>query len=316
MNSKKVIFITGPGHSGSTLLGLILGSHSQMFGLGEIINIPKAFQENNQSPKICYICHDSCSFWNQPDREIILRQYSTPNTLLNMFRNWRGEDIQPFPYEYLFDWTDAEILVDFSKPLKWVKKQFQNISTRGYATPILLYNVRDGRAVVNSYLRKYPDRNIEVTTQRWRKTIIQCNEFYNTAPPDQRRLVRYEAVVTQPEVLFSELCALLKVEYEPAMLEYWKHAHHTVYGNTGTRSLIWRYQTQQNQTPISVDELSKANHSSYDSGYYDSMGLSIELDLRWKQEMSVSQLVMFETIAGDLNHSFAFDSTTDLLAEM
>ncbi|NJL20821.1 MAG: sulfotransferase [Leptolyngbyaceae cyanobacterium SM1_3_5] len=33
--SKKVCFIAGAGHSGSTLLGFILGSHSQGFYCGE-----------------------------------------------------------------------------------------------------------------------------------------------------------------------------------------------------------------------------------------------------------------------------------------
>lgn len=32
---KKVVFICGAGHSGSTLLGLLLGSHSKCFYLGE-----------------------------------------------------------------------------------------------------------------------------------------------------------------------------------------------------------------------------------------------------------------------------------------
>lgn len=282
-----------------------------MFGLGEIINIPKAFQENNHSPKICYICHHSCSFWNQPDRETILRQYSIPHKPSNIFRKWWRQDSQNFPYEYLFDWTEADILIDFSKPLKWVKKQFQNISKRGYATPILLYNVRDGRAVVNSYLRKYPDRDIVVTIQRWRKTVIDCNEFYEMVPPGQKKIVRYETVATQPEVLFPEICSSLDVNYEPAMLEYWKHAHHTVYGNTGTRSLIWRYQDQQNQSPTSLDIWPSGSRAARDNDFYDSMGLSVKLDLRWKQEMSVAQIETFEALAGELNHPFAFESTID-----
>ena len=37
----KIIFILGIGRSGSTMLDLMLGSHSQGFSLGEISKIPE-----------------------------------------------------------------------------------------------------------------------------------------------------------------------------------------------------------------------------------------------------------------------------------
>lgn len=35
----RVIYVTGKGHSGSTLLDLILGNHSQIESVGELINL-------------------------------------------------------------------------------------------------------------------------------------------------------------------------------------------------------------------------------------------------------------------------------------
>ena len=36
---NQIVFIMGPGHCGSTLLDLILGSHSDCFSLGEVFRL-------------------------------------------------------------------------------------------------------------------------------------------------------------------------------------------------------------------------------------------------------------------------------------
>ena len=64
MNTKKnYLYIICNGHSGSTLLEMILGSHSQVFSIGEI----KHFSDYYKSEKIC--CCGSiineCEFWSE-----------------------------------------------------------------------------------------------------------------------------------------------------------------------------------------------------------------------------------------------------------
>lgn len=41
MTSNKVLYICSAGRSGSTLINLVLGSHSQCMSLGEIEHLPK-----------------------------------------------------------------------------------------------------------------------------------------------------------------------------------------------------------------------------------------------------------------------------------
>ena len=67
MHIKKVAFIMGPGHCGSTLLDMMLGSHTNAFSLGEIHRMSSMLTDYNVSkkyPSICGICEGPCPFWN------------------------------------------------------------------------------------------------------------------------------------------------------------------------------------------------------------------------------------------------------------
>ena len=81
-----------PGHSGSTLLDLVLGSHSQVFGLGELKTIFDEYQ-SHKGMKICGVCKQECEFWDSTDvsaeinsilhrkkiKELYLSQFSNNN---------------------------------------------------------------------------------------------------------------------------------------------------------------------------------------------------------------------------------------------
>jgi hypothetical protein len=73
MNLPSIIFIAGGGHSGSTLFDLILGSSSNVFGLGEV-GFFNSYNRNSDDPKLYSIKTKKCScgrefkdcwFWNR-----------------------------------------------------------------------------------------------------------------------------------------------------------------------------------------------------------------------------------------------------------
>ena len=73
---RKVIFVMGPGHCGSTLFDLIMGSHSDVFSLGEFHRIHGAIDDFQEGyPKICGVCTGRCEFWNQRASLPILKMY-------------------------------------------------------------------------------------------------------------------------------------------------------------------------------------------------------------------------------------------------
>lgn len=62
----KVVFITGKGHNGSTLINLVLGSSKTAFSLGEAKLLSKAVEENVKCD--CGKSLDNCEFWSQIEK--------------------------------------------------------------------------------------------------------------------------------------------------------------------------------------------------------------------------------------------------------
>ena len=52
--SKRVVFIAGLEHSGSTLLDLLLGGHRQLVGLGELFHLLRERSGHLQNPEFLW----------------------------------------------------------------------------------------------------------------------------------------------------------------------------------------------------------------------------------------------------------------------
>jgi len=303
---RKVIFIMGAAHCGSTLLDLILGSHSKAFSLGELHYIGNHLDKtDNNYARICGVCVDRCSFWN--DRvapRILTQQFSHKNRLrrliskVNLYRfNF---------YEYLMQITNADILIDSSKGPEWIRQQLKPFYLWSHIEPILIYLCRDGRAVCNSLLRKYPERGMEYIAQAWKRDIEERNRYF-TDFKKRKLKIHYKDLASNPASVVRDICDKISLPYEAEMLEYWRHEHHPVDGgNLGTRSLIFQY--RENSDPKFSNHWSEINKGDkhYSKKHYSGIGLSIKPDFRWKFELRSDQLETFDSIAGEINRPFAF----------
>ena len=121
--------------------------------------------------------------------------------------------------------------------------------------------------------------------------------------------VSYEKLATNPDEVVSSTCRALGIPFESEMLRYWRHDHHIVEGNLGTRLLIYKHR-EEFDTSLIVHWLD-ANEKTYqtDPTYYDQVGLAIKPDLRWQQELSREQLEVFDSIAGEVNRPYTYDVT-------
>jgi hypothetical protein len=307
VSERKVVFIMGAGHCGSTLLDLILGSHSQAFSLAEFHVVSKFIDDPDGARQaICAICGDTCEFWNGkaplPSLAPFYSQKSIGHKLL-------GRAVRAFrnPYAPMFAATGKSVLIDSSKSARWFARQIRYRYTWRNTSPYLIYLARDGRAVANSYFRKYPDLGIVSASERWKRSTVSMNRFYETYPFPNKTRVRYEDLATSTEAEVRRLCEFLGLGFEPAMLTYWIHDHHPISGNAGTHSLVIRQRERFGRTP--PDHRSRVNEGDrfYSSDHYERLGLGIELDLRWKRELTDEALRTFEDIAGDLNAPFAYE---------
>jgi hypothetical protein len=307
MPQSKVVFIMGPGHCGSTLLDLMLGSHSTAFSLAEFHRISEFVDAETTTPQaVCAVCGDECAFWNQASLLPSLKPMYANGTFAQKIRR-RCVRLVSNPYAPLFAATGKPMLIDSSKGAGWIARQTRLRYLWRDVTPYLIYIGRDGRAVANSYYRKYPDAGITQASEAWKRRVISMNRFYAAFPAAQKTRVQYERLATSPEDEIRRLSAFLGVPFEPAMITYWVHDHHPIAGNAGTHSLILR----QRERAAGAAEARRLRVNQgdrfYSTSHYAQLDLGIELDLRWKTELKADEVQTFERIAGDLNGPFLPD---------
>ncbi|MGF1521085.1 MAG: sulfotransferase [Leptolyngbyaceae cyanobacterium] len=305
VTTGKVVFILGIGRSGSTMLDLMLGSHSQGFSLGEISKLPQLYR---RKPTPAAFCPDS-SFWpahfSDADAKQLAQGFSgrrlhpaIPLKLERGFRELIGQDEIFRPYTLLMERIQKSLLIDSSKYPNWVTRQLEAREFRqGPLKSYVIHAVRDGRAVLNSYLRAYPEMTAESISKRWLSNLEACEQLYDTLPTDRRLQVQYEALATAPTDVMRKVCAFLGVPFEPEMLEYWQHDHHYIAGSRSARALIARYRNQ----PV------PSNTQEVHGEYYNKMDLKIKLDQRWQNELDAEKLETFYGIVGDRNRPFEWE---------
>ncbi len=303
---KKVLFITGSGHCGSTLLTLMLGSHPECFGLGELNSLPNHYKTNIP---ICGVCKEKCSFWDELNpKELKMLAAVLGNRRNNRYiplklektmRKILKQDQVFHPYSYLFSLRKENVFVDASKAVGWINQRINAEEfTSGNLESYLIHLVRDGRAVLSSYLRRFKSITAESYTKEWREKTILKNQLYDQFPADRKIIVRYEELATEPEKTLIQVCDLLGIEFSSQMIPFWQYDHHVISGNSGVRSLIWK----------SKQEEVEAEVRKYQGEYYENQGLKIKLDLRWKKELSEEQVAVFNKIAGDINKPYEWNN--------
>ena len=282
--SERVCFIGGAPHSGSTLLGLILGAHPGVFYGGELRK--SSFLGDVDKPlkkRVCKLCGAACPVWGD------LRPPLSPDV-----------------YEALARKTGARLIVDSSKGTEWQRAQLailEETSTRAY----LVVLERDGRAVLASRLRKYPDQTPADIVEDWAEQIRRTDALAASFPGPVLR-VAYEALATDPEREIRRVTQLIELSFEPAMLRFWEAEQHPLGGNDGTQYLVVRERARRaasepTVTPPRGDVLDLAAENL---AYYAPHPPAIVLDQRWRRELSAQTLAVFGEIAGVLNERFAW----------
>lgn len=295
----------GIGRSGSTLLDLMLSSNNACFSLGEVSKFSEIYQK---SKSFRGACHGS-TFWEDSfnPKELELLAKGLSNHRLNSFiplklerwvRELLRQDKVLNPYSLIFSKVKENVLIDSSKYVDWVTKKLSAREFRqGLVNTYIVHMVRDGRAVLNSYLRNDPKMTVQEISQYWLQQVQASCRFYQQFPANRKMTVRYEELATKPAVVMKSVCELLNIEYSAEMLEYWKFEHHGIVGSLGTRSLVLRYQGKD------IGERVRKIHGER----YERMDFSINLDLRWQEELSPQKLKEFNHIVGNLNRPYEWD---------
>ncbi len=270
----KAVMVCGAGHSGSTLLGLILDGGPDAFYVGEGGKI--RYLHDDRKPlhkRVCKICGEDCPVWSGFE--------------------WNQD--APL-YRQVADHVGASLIIDTTKDTDWIRARTGELKDAGDDACLVLL-IRDGRAVVNSRMRKYPDRSPESEIERWLSQVKAGIELYESFDGPKLR-VHYETLARDPEAVIGNLCSTFAVPFDPAMLDFQRSRHHPLGGNNATQFVAASDYVAQNGKPfVSLSDRGKP--------FYENLNGRIKPDTRWKQEFAASHAELFAKMAGAFNEQIS-----------
>jgi len=250
-NKPHVIFIQSAGHSGSTLLDMILGTADNAISLGEIRQWNKYFTPDSTHPEPRHekqrfdtctcganLDNDECSFWNK-----IHNKYGYTITLpenKNLKKDIAGylvtyytlEQIAPLNNDYirllieLQEKTGCNTFIDSSKSIQWMLMLARHYQKRDIDLSVILLE-RDARGVYYSHKKIQRNPRKELAQRRFmhkaRNLIVESENIPSVH-------ITYEALNLDNEN------AIEKIEGMGLDLENWQEkvqatTYHLIGGN-------------------------------------------------------------------------------------
>lgn len=224
-----VIAILSPPHSGSTLLDLLLGSHPDVLGLGEVKGLRG---KKKRGPRVSKILRNRCacgadpaircSFWRAIDDRLHERGFDLATLPIDSKNATEFTAANRALLEVVREVTGRSFVVDSSKSIRRFQRlrRIPDLDLR----PILL--VREPAAVVHSGNRK---------GRPWIRTTSRCIRYWIAARRAVRGLdplvVRYEELATGPGAELSRIVEAYGLEPDPRQLDWRAQPHHHFAGN-------------------------------------------------------------------------------------
>lgn len=304
--SPLLVFVAGPGRSGSTLVDLLLNNHPAVQSLGEIHRL-NLYARTNPEPCTCGRPVAECPFWLEVESTLRRRLGRAPETPLLRDLEMMLIPSQVGPLATIvqkallvqgsrslhaalaplvapahvramrnsLDWYDAirevtgcPVVVDSTKDPRRLKSLY-------FADPARfrsLSMIRDGRAVAASQIRREAC-SMEFAARSWLHYHRRTRHSMRGIPRSQVLEVRYESLCTDPASTMSEVFAFLGLSFDPSMLDLRKREAHNIGGNP------MRFRSEESR---------------------------IRLDDRWRDQLSPSELEVFDGIAGRFNRSLGY----------
>lgn len=221
----KVVYIAGLARSGSTFLQLLLSSHTEIVGLGEIAQTLENLNTLiDQSGKLrlcsCGLDILGCSFWGPVAKR--LEHASIQKAHHEILERFKNE----FP---------ERLLVDSSKSRKHLKNLYvENLSLSDVELKII-FLVRDFRGWALSYARHARMQTSGafwylINSYRWFYANLKLMRYLRTKKTDFL-CVSYERLVFDTTRQLKRITDFLSVPYQSKMINMDSATAHDVFGN-------------------------------------------------------------------------------------
>jgi hypothetical protein len=216
----RPIFVIGAARSGTTLLRIMLSSHSALYIPPESDFIPRLFL-GREHPAMRRA---------RAERNIRIVLENR-----RFFREWTAEPLDPTTFvDQLPDLMPATFLHSLFGQYatqhgarRWGDKSpiytnYVPMLARLFPDAQFVHLIRDGRDAAMSALAAYRDRfyvDIYFAARSWRARVDAARRAGAALGPSRYLELRYEALTTEPELVLRTLCEFLDEPFEPAMCE-------------------------------------------------------------------------------------------------
>jgi hypothetical protein len=263
----KQVFLFGAARSGTTLLRLMLNRHSAIFAPSEARFVSESYD----------LFHSAGHM--EPD------QVAGCISLIAASDSWKWWKVPDAELSRACRSLDRPTVVEVIEAILshlaeaagksiWVEKTPHHcLYARRFATQFpnarLLHLVRDGRGACCSMVRRgWYDGQMDRVARYWEASVGHVGETL-AAYPERSMEIRFEDLLRSPGDVLQRICEWLDVRFEPCML---------------------RYQDQIEQH-LGMTELHEKLLEPLDPAKITN----------WRRELSFKDLLVFDSLAGDLN---------------
>ncbi len=201
-----IVEVLGMSYTGSTMLGLMLGSHSRIAMLGEVHSV---------STVGCTVCRDGeCSVWSDAFRASLSGV--------------------PGVHQRVANRIGVDYVVDTSKtPPPWSSWFKDTYDPAAHYVVVFLNKAPERIAASFALHRKQGQEAVDVM-ETWVAFDEMCSAYMEQM---QRRgaqvlLMRYEDLALFPDRELRRVLKPLRLAYEPGQEQFWNYEHHQIGGNT------------------------------------------------------------------------------------
>jgi hypothetical protein len=265
------VFIGGYSRSGTTLLGAMIGSHTQCVCTPESqfkIDVLRHFRRKKKEEVDIETARKMIR--DHPRYRVLWGDVADSDVLIGINS-----------YEELILWFVGKYAEKEGKPHPacWADHSPTNIK---HAKTLLelfpdskfIHIIRDGRAVAASIMPlDWGPNTIDKTAHLWKNRVSHYLSVESSLKNDQILRVRYEDLILAPETALRDICSFLDLEYQPQMIK-------------GSGFKVPRYQDKQHA--LIGKEPDKKRIKA------------------WEKSLTPRQIEIFESIAGELLLSLGY----------
>ncbi len=263
--NAKLLYIVGGGHSGSTLLDMLIGTAPEVMSLGEVYFF-ESYQYPDSDPKLyavysnmcaCGAQFSACPFWRAvtqrlPERVQIIR-YNTFADNLKIVWNMGSPlsprfscRLSPGDDNVLFEAIEHVLqergefplyLLDSSKDPRRLVRLIQRF---GADQVVVIHLIRDGRGYVNSYAHAHKER-VQVWGQKPQHVVVSAikwilfnglTRLYIKKHDLQSLHISYDLFCQHPLEYIESLNDFLSIHIPDNSLDALNSTtYHTIHGN-------------------------------------------------------------------------------------